>query len=92
MPMKSGQLTSTGLPARILDVLETDGGWLTTEGVALQVGGRDDSVQRALYRLHDRGLVESRRFRLAQVSGRPSRTYSGNGLGSWFDWRTEWRV
>lgn len=91
--MKVGQLTRNGLPARVLDVLETDGGWLTTEGVALQVVGKLDTVRHALYRLQRLGLVESRQVELAKRGGgKTAQTYSGNGLSGYVDVRREWRA
>lgn len=60
-----GRFNARGLPARSLDLLETDGGWLTTAGVALELGAAYESADRALSRLRDRGLVESRVVELA---------------------------
>lgn len=56
-----GTIHATGLPARVLEQLVLDGGWLTTDGVCLLVPGNPRSVQRALHRLHRLGLVETRR-------------------------------
>jgi len=52
------------LDTRTLDMLGqmlADGGWLTAEGVALMAGRDVVAVERSLYRLRKRGLVESRR-------------------------------
>lgn len=49
-----------GLPTRILDVLETDGGWLVIDSIADALDAKPDSVKAALRRLGERGLVESR--------------------------------
>jgi hypothetical protein len=48
-------------PTRILDILETDGGWLHTDWIYdafPQVP--DKTISRALFRLRDKGLIESR--------------------------------
>lgn len=85
-------LHSNGLPARILDVLETDGGWLTTDGVALELGWENtESVYRALSRLVVRGFAEHRQVQLAGYANPVPGTYSGNGVGL-TDRRAEWRV
>jgi predicted transcriptional regulator len=82
-----------GVSVRALDVLETDGGWLTTDGVVLLVGGSRDTVRKALWRLAKAGLVESRQVQLAQRGGgREASSYSGNGSSGYLDVRTEWRV
>lgn len=53
-------LSATGNPVRILDVLETDGGWSTTAYVAMLIDASERTTDRALHRLRVRGLVESR--------------------------------
>lgn len=85
-------LRENGLPVRILDVLETDGGWLTTDGIALQLGWENtESVYRALRRLLLKGLVEERLVHLAGHLNPPTQTYSGSGVGI-MDTRAEWRL
>lgn len=53
-------LWQEGLPARILDQLETDGGWLTVPGLACDLDATPAAVRRALFRLRGKSLVESR--------------------------------
>jgi predicted transcriptional regulator len=91
MSRVAGQRTSTGTPVRILDVLETDGGWLTAEGIALMLNVSLGTVSRALWRLRSTGEVEHRTVPLAAKLGRPATTYSGNGCSSRLDQRSEWR-
>ena len=52
-------------PARILDLLETDGGWLTVEGMSLYLGVTTETVQKALERLRNSGFVIMRELPLA---------------------------
>ena len=90
--MSYPKMHENGLPARIIDVLETDSGWLTTEGIALQLGwGNEPSVRRALERLVSRGIVEHRQVQLAGHLNPPALSYSGSGVGV-VDRRAEWRV
>lgn len=54
-----------------LDVLDADGGWLTTQGLHHEITQRGFqieflSLQTMLYRAQTRGLVESRRLELAK--------------------------
>lgn len=58
-----------GNPLRILDLLETDCGWLTAAGIADRLGISDDTAERALYRLREHGFVQSRDVELAAVGG-----------------------
>ena len=52
---------TTGTPALVLDILATDGGWLTGEGVALLLPDvKPGTVATALWRLFKAGLVEQR--------------------------------
>lgn len=69
-------------PARILDALETDGGWLTADGIALLVPYSGETISRNLFRLRKRGLVESRQVELA---------FKQLPTGSGWDTRLEWR-
>lgn len=74
---------------RIRDILETDGGWLTTEGVvaALPDEYKPESVYRTLHRLRTQGEAEVRETLLAR-SGNSRRV----GGGDWgLDARKEWR-
>lgn len=52
-----------------------DGGWLTVDGLALEVGWSRESVKRTLSKLRDSGKVEARR-----VEG------TGREAG-WNEWR-----
>jgi DNA-binding transcriptional ArsR family regulator len=51
---------SDGVPARVLDKLQIDGGWLTVDILADELGEHHDTVRRALGRLKDKGLTDSR--------------------------------
>lgn len=53
------------LPARIVDYLFLDSGWLTAEGIALVLIAKPESVKRSLLRLRGMGFVESRQVGLA---------------------------
>lgn len=46
---------------QLVDILETDGGWLRTSSVVELAGGAYDTVQRTLFRLRSSGRVVSRR-------------------------------
>ena len=48
------------LTDRIVDCLETDAGWLTVPGIALVLNANEENIQRDLFRMKRRGLVESR--------------------------------
>jgi hypothetical protein len=90
MSRPPGRLNRRGLPARLLDFLETDGGWLTTDGLAMALDEQRNSVDKALDRLKQRGLVENRLVPLATAVASRAKTRVGvGGLG--FDSRTEWR-
>lgn len=52
-------------PARILDLLETDGGWLTVEGMCVHLGVTGETAQKALERLRNSGFVVMRELPLA---------------------------
>lgn len=52
-------------PARILDLLETDRGWLTVDGICLHLGVTGETAQKALERLRNSGFVAMREFPLA---------------------------
>lgn len=70
-----------GTPVRVMDVLETDGGWLTTPGLALYLGVTTDTAFSALKRLRFSGYVQSRIVELA---------YSPSGRKQ--ESRMEWRL
>lgn len=67
-PARKG-MQREGAPARILDLLETDRGWLTVAGIAHALDLAEYLVARSLWRLSVRGLVERRRVGLAAVHG-----------------------
>lgn len=50
-------------PERIVDLLETDGGWLTIQGIATDLRTKTETVQRALFRLRRAGRVRARQIR-----------------------------
>lgn len=80
------------IPSRILDLLETDGGWLTVAGIAMELNANEESVDRALYRLRQRGQVQHRDVELAR-SGRTNHTAYGSSTGSGSaEHRREWSV
>lgn len=80
-----------GIPARTLDVLETDGGWLTADGLSVALDAGLPAVERALWRLRQRALVEYRSVPLALMRPK-SGDYSGNKRGATkLDTRGEWR-
>lgn len=54
----------------ILDLLETDGGWLTAAGIALHLGINEDSVESRMRHLRQRGKVRSRFVPLSGQEGR----------------------
>lgn len=54
----------------ILDLLETDGGWLTTSGIAMRLEVNERSLDRRLARLRENGLVRSRYVPLSGLEGR----------------------
>lgn len=60
MPRPKQALTPRGVPARILDRLETEDQWLTVAELVLRLDAKEEAVSRALPRLRDRGLVHSR--------------------------------
>jgi len=46
--------------SRVFEALLLDGGWLTPEGLSLEVGTKPDSIQATLRRYVERGLIEVR--------------------------------
>jgi predicted ArsR family transcriptional regulator len=84
-------LHQNGIPARLVDVLETDGGWLTVDGLAHQLDAKFESVRRALERLAARGIVEHRSVPLALMSP-PAGSYRGGSGPRGLDIRSEWRL
>lgn len=66
---------------KIIDWLSIDGGWLTAQGLAADLGHSVEMVEKVLRDLRREGVVESRLVELA---------YSGRSHG--FDRRTEWRT
>lgn len=65
------------LADELLDRLSLDGGWLTSEGLAMELDRHVESMDRILRRLRREGTVESRIVELA---------------GTHRDQRTEWRA
>lgn len=79
----TGRERSYKLTDKVVDIMEIDPGWWTTEGLAHRFGCHPDSVKRVLRQLEDDGRVERRRVDLATV-GTP-----GTGF---VDRRSEWRL
>lgn len=91
MTRPQNRLSSNGIPARLMDRLETDGGWLTLEYLAMVLDANPDSVERALQRLFQRDLIEKRVIQLALAST-PAGSLRGLGRGLCvLDTRREWR-
>lgn len=81
-----------GLPVRVLDVLETDGSWLTTAGVTLMLAGVNlKSVEKALFRLRMRGLVDHRVVQMAGLCRQSAKPFDGSRIGG-VETRSEWRT
>lgn len=55
---------------RARDLLFLDGGWLTSDGIAADIGRDPVTVERALRRLKQEGLVECRLVELASADRR----------------------
>lgn len=58
--MIPGTMHRGRIPDQIVDLLQIDGGWLTPDGIALDLRANPETVQRALFRLRKRGEVKSR--------------------------------
>ena len=72
------------LPDRILDILDSDGGWLTGEGVQLLMpDARPEAVLRALWRLTEQNRIRHRSVELA---------FNNNPNSTKLESRSEWRV
>lgn len=56
-----GGLQPSGSLFRALDKLQVDGGWLSAEQLAVELGVTEPTMRRALWRLRERGMVEDRR-------------------------------
>lgn len=87
-----GRMNRDGYPARVLDILETDAGWLTEGGItaALPVKPGEGTVKTVLLRLERRGLVERRVVQLAS-QGAPAPGVYGSSYASRVEQRIEWR-
>jgi hypothetical protein len=82
-------LNTDGGPARILDALEADGGWLTADGIGLALPSMSQrNLNRNLFRLRARGLVVSRRVLLTTTESRWASITTRDGEV----FRTEWRA
>ena len=70
--------------ATSFQILDADGGWLTTEGIALAGSLNPETVDRCLYRWRLNGFVESRHIGLSldRRGARPAKTET----------RMEWRT
>jgi hypothetical protein len=78
------------LSLQIIDVLETDGGWLTVDGIALVIGKKPSSVKRTLYKLGE--VVERRTVLLAAHHRAVAVKYGSSVGGDTHDSRSEWRL
>lgn len=67
-------------PHPAVDYLQADGGWLTAEGIALEIHLSADATSRALHRARSLGLVEVRSVGLAFKKGR-------RGMERRLEWR-----
>lgn len=61
MTRRSGYLHPGRIPDQVVDLLEIDGGWLTSDGIAADLRAKPESVERALFRLRKANRVNSRR-------------------------------
>jgi len=68
--VKVRKLREGSISARALDVLETDGGWLTDHAIAAAVGCALETVRRKLYLLKREGRVSLRTVRLSHGNAR----------------------
>lgn len=68
--------------------LEMDGGWLTAEGIAMEVGMRSDSVYRSMWRWRQRGHVETRLIKLASIGGINAAGRNHRNLETRREWKT----
>lgn len=75
------RINRNSTPARILDRLETEGGWLTEAAIERMTEASSVAVHRALYRLRDVGWVESRP-RVKGLPGLEWRIFEGSSLVS----------
>ena len=66
-----------------------DGGWLTAEGIAMEVGMVPDNVYRSLFRWRRTGHVESRSVELAFAGGV---NRSGRNISGHMESRREWKT
>lgn len=79
MGRPKGSLETNSLASRVLDILETDGGWLSMAAIVDLIDGKPDSIRRAVWRLHTRDKVELRRL-------------DAYAYGGCCRWRYEWRA
>jgi hypothetical protein len=85
-------MLANGLPVRVLDVLETDGSWLTTAGVTLMLpDAHQESVEKALFRLRRRGLVDHRVVQMAGLPRQSAKPFDGSRIGG-VETRSEWKT
>jgi hypothetical protein len=70
------------------EYLEMDGGWLTTEGIAMEIDRDTQTVRRSLWRWYQYGHVETRRVNLAYSGGVNSRGSANRVMEARREWRT----
>ncbi len=68
--------------------LDADGGWLTSEGIAMEVDQDPETVQRSMWRWRRAGHVETRQVQLAYIGGV---NVSGRNRSS-MEARREWKT
>jgi hypothetical protein len=86
---KNRGLVTDGGPARILDVLVTDGGWLTPDGIGMLLPDiTPETIYTTLFRLRRRSLVVSRRVLLTTTESQWASITTRDGEV----FRTEWRA
>ena len=71
-------LHSSGVPARILDLLSIEGGWWRSDEITERLGAKPTTVQKSLYRLAERGQIR-KRLRVVAVT---QRHFGGRELGT----------
>lgn len=82
-------MTAHGAPRSLTwEYLKWDGGWLTAEGIAMEVGISAANVERSMWRWASKGHVEERHVALAYNGGV---NRSGRNRSS-IEGRHEWRA
>ncbi len=85
-PMSKRKRKCPNAPAWVY--LDTDGGWLTTEGIAMEVNRAVQTIDRSMWRWHKHGHVETRSVSLAYSGGLNSRGSANRVMEARREWRT----